>query len=142
MPARRCLHPVADHVRFPVLPASGAASEQMVGHLERHLATWPQLRPGTPVTGGVLVINHQHRLHPSERTAQVYSRPEFVATLRVAVVSTLELFHWWRAENWAAIQDAILGTAAASAATAAERSAGLATPTRRPPWWRPSGQTR
>jgi len=117
----------------------------MVGHLERHLGTWPQLRPGTPVTAGVLVVNHQHRLHPSERTAHVYSRPEFVASLRVAVVSTLELFHWWRAENWAAIQDAILGTAPASAvtaATSAERAPDPATPTRRPPWWRPSGQTR
>ena len=62
-----------------VKSASGAAPEHLVGHLERHLATWPQLRPEQPVTGGVLVVNHQHRQHPSERTAQVYSRPEFVA---------------------------------------------------------------
>jgi hypothetical protein len=92
-----------------VKSASGAAPEQLVGHLERHLATWPQLRPEQPVTGGVLIVNHQHRQHPSERTAQVYSRPEFVAALPVTVVSTVELFGWWRTENWTAIRTTILG---------------------------------
>jgi hypothetical protein len=92
-----------------VKAASGAAPEQLVGHLERHLATWPQLRPDEPVAGGVLVVNHQHRLHPSERTAHVYSRPEFVAALSVTVVSTVELFHWWRAADWTAIRTTILG---------------------------------
>jgi FAD dependent oxidoreductase len=50
----------------------GAAQEHLVGHLQRHLGTWPQLRPDEPVTGGVLVVNHQHKLHPAERVARVY----------------------------------------------------------------------
>jgi hypothetical protein len=98
-----------------VKAASGPAQESLVGHLDRHLATWPQLRPDEPVGGGVLVVNHQHRLHPSERTARVYSRPEFVDALTVPVISTVELFHWWRTSDWTAIQSAVLGTDAPTA---------------------------
>jgi hypothetical protein len=65
-----------------------------VGHLQRHLDTWPQLRPDEPVSGGVLVVNHQHRRHPSERTARVYSRPEIVDALTVPVLDTVALFNW------------------------------------------------
>jgi hypothetical protein len=58
-----------------VKAACRAAPENLVGHLERHLMTWRQLRPDEPGTGGVLVVNHQHGLHPSERSARVYCRP-------------------------------------------------------------------
>jgi hypothetical protein len=94
-----------------VKAASGAASEALVADLHRHLATWPELRPQQPVGGGVLIVNHQHRLEPSQRAPQVYSRPEFVATLTVPVISTRTVFNWWRAANWAAVRDAILGPA-------------------------------
>lgn len=56
--------------------ASGNAGESLVGQLERHLQTWPQLRPDEPVAGGVLVVNHQYRLEPAERTPSVYVRQE------------------------------------------------------------------
>jgi hypothetical protein len=94
-----------------VKSASGAAPEQLVSSLQRHLATWPELRP-EPVTGGSLIVNHQHRLHPSERTAGVYARPEFVNSLSETVVSTVQLFYWWRAGDWPAIRTAILGASA------------------------------
>jgi hypothetical protein len=94
-----------------VKAASGAASEALVGDLQRHLATWPELRPQQPVGGGVLIVNHQHRLEPSQRAPQVYSRREFVAALTVPVISTRTLFDWWRAADWAAVRDAILGPA-------------------------------
>ncbi|MFD7551474.1 hypothetical protein [Streptomyces sp. NPDC059816] len=61
--------------------ASGPVQEHLVGHLQRHLETWPQLRPDEPVSDGVLIVNHQHKLHPSERSATVSARPEFVASL-------------------------------------------------------------
>jgi hypothetical protein len=48
-----------------VKAACRAAPENLVGHLERHLMTWRQLRPDEPGTG----------LHPSERSARVYCRP-------------------------------------------------------------------
>jgi hypothetical protein len=92
-----------------VKAAGGAAQESLVGHLHRHLATWPQLRPDEPVDGGVLIVNHQHKLHPSERTPGVYSRPEFVAALTVPVISTVALFDWWRRADWDAIRIAVLG---------------------------------
>jgi len=93
-----------------VKAAGGHAGEHLVGHLERHLTTWPQLCPDQPVAGGVLVVNHQHRLHPSERTARVYSRPEFLNALSVTVISTVELFNWWRTSDWTSIQAAVLDT--------------------------------
>ena len=46
-----------------VKSASGAAPEQLVSYLQRHLTTWPQLRP-EPVTCGVLIVNHQHTEQP------------------------------------------------------------------------------
>ena len=88
--------------------ASGNAGESLVGQLERHLQTWPQLRPGEPAGGGVLVVNHQHRLEPAERTPSVYARQEFIATLGVPVLSTRQLFDWWRDSDWAAIRKAVL----------------------------------
>jgi hypothetical protein len=104
-----------------VKAASGPAQESLVGHLQRHLDTWPHLGRDEQVSGGVLVVNHQHKRHPSERTARVYSRPEFVDALTVPVISTVELFNWWCTSDWAAIRTAVLGaepSATGSGATA------------------------
>jgi hypothetical protein len=91
--------------------ASGNASEALVGDLQRHLATWPELRPQEPVGGGVLIVNHQHKLVPCQRSPQVYTRPEFVGAITVPVIGTRALFGWWRMSNWASIREAILGSA-------------------------------
>ncbi|WP_395955144.1 hypothetical protein [Actinomadura sp. 3N508] len=104
-----------------VKAASGSASEKVADSLERHLSTWPELRPAEPINGpGVLVVNHQHRLHPDERTAEVFTRPEFVRALRVVVLSSRQLFDWWATADWEAIRAAVLGqTAPPSAANPA-----------------------
>ncbi|MFK4042277.1 hypothetical protein ACI2LC_41315 [Nonomuraea wenchangensis] len=94
-----------------VTSAAGNASEKLVGALERHLATWPSLRPNEPVGGGVLVVNHQHRKDPSNRSARVYERSEFVDSLKVMVFSSRDLFTWWAGANWVAVRNAILGAA-------------------------------
>jgi hypothetical protein len=101
--------PDADRRLVEIKGAGGTAREDLVSYLLRHLQTWPELRPDLPAAGGVLVVNHQHKLHPAERTDQVYARREFVETLQVPVVSSLHLFRWWRARDWAAIRTAILG---------------------------------
>lgn len=88
--------------------ASGTASEKLVSALYRHLDTWPQLKPDLPVDSGVLVVNHQHRVDPAERSAEVYARAEFVTSLRVPVLSSRQLFSWWRASDWVAIREAVL----------------------------------
>ncbi|ORT49034.1 hypothetical protein KBI5_14765 [Frankia sp. KB5] len=100
--------------------AGGRPSENLVVDLQRHLNTWPQLRPERPVAGGVLIVNHQHKLDPSERDIEVYTRQEFVDTLQITVLSTRHLFDWWRLSDWAAIRTAVLGrdiTPATPAAT-------------------------
>ncbi|OII62113.1 hypothetical protein BJP40_03645 [Streptomyces sp. CC53] len=64
----------------------GQAGEALVAALQRHLDTWPKLRPDRPVTRGALVVNHQHKLDPAQRTRDVYTRAEFVATLQHPVI--------------------------------------------------------
>jgi hypothetical protein len=99
-----------DHRRLIEVKSEGRnASESLINALRRHLQTWPQLRPELPVGGGVLVVNHQLRLPPADRSPTVYSRPEFVATLAEPIISTRALFDWWRAEDWTAIQRVVLG---------------------------------
>lgn len=102
---------IADQHRIltEVKAAGGAASEGLVGDLKRHLETWPQLRPSEPVTQGLLIVNHQHKLSPGDRAPQVYSRPEFVQSLDVRVLSALELFEHWRTEDWAGLRSAVIG---------------------------------
>jgi hypothetical protein len=92
-----------------VKSASGSAAESLVGDLERHVKAWPHVRPDLPVGGGVLVVNHQHRLDPHERTEDVYTRSEFVAALTVPVITTRHLFDAWRDSDWPAIRQALLG---------------------------------
>jgi hypothetical protein len=91
-----------------VKSASGRPPESLVGDVQRHLATWPDLRPDQPVTHGVLVINHQHRLEPRARDITPYTRRAFVATTTIPVVTTTALFDWWRRADWGAIRAAIL----------------------------------
>ena len=81
--------------------------EDKAGDLARHLNTWPQLRPNDPVDGGVLIVNHQHRLPPPDRKEQVYTRPEFVATLTFPVLSSWQLFRWWAEDDHASIVAAL-----------------------------------
>lgn len=91
-----------------VKSASGSAKEDLARDLDRHLSTWPQLRPNDPVIGGVLIVNHQTRLHPTERTVEVYRRPEFVQSLKFPVLPTWRLFRWWAENDCAAIVAAVL----------------------------------
>jgi len=116
-----------------VKSASGEASEKLVGALEKHLATWPQLRPRDPVSGAALIVNHQHKMTVAERAPQVYRRPEFVASLPFPVLSTSALFQWWRTEDWAAIREAMLDAMPPTVALSAAPSPVVPSPPR-PPW--------
>ena len=55
----------AERRMIEVKSAAGNAPEKLVSALERHLATWPSLRPDEPIGAGVLVVNHQHRKDPT-----------------------------------------------------------------------------
>ncbi|WP_433261568.1 hypothetical protein ACQPZF_27175 [Actinosynnema sp. CS-041913] len=98
------------HRLVEVKSEGGRAKEALVGDLLRHLSTWGGLQPDSPVDGGTLIVNHQRKQPPGERFRQIYGRPEFVKTLTVPVVGTLDLFDWWKTENWEAIRTAVLGT--------------------------------
>lgn len=116
---------------------SGAASERLVSDLQRHLRTWPQLRPNQSVTGSALIVNHQHRLDPAQRTTEVYQRKEFVEALTLPVLSTGQLFDWWRAQDWSAVRTAVLGRldpGQTSQSATAQRT--VDAPRRRRSWFR------
>ena len=89
-----------------VKSAGGNACESLIGDLLRHLAAWPRVRPGQPISRGVLIVNHQHRKPPRERAERVYDRPEATP---LPVLSTRQLFDWWRRSDWDAVHNAILG---------------------------------
>ncbi|MFI6098153.1 hypothetical protein ACIA8G_21545 [Lentzea sp. NPDC051213] len=92
-----------------VKSAGRNASESLIFDLRKHLDTWGALRPSQPVEGGALIVNHELRVPPNQRTRQVYRRPEFIASLTLPVISTLDLFDWWRTENWGAIRTTVSG---------------------------------
>lgn len=89
-----------------VKSASGNAGESLIGDLLRHLDAWPRVRPGQPVTTGMLIVNHQYRKPPRERAERVYGRAEIAP---FPVLSTRQLFDWWRGSDWDAVHTAILG---------------------------------
>jgi len=106
-----------------VKSAGGQAGENLVGSLRKHLDTWPTVKPDLPVDGGVLIVNHQHKLTPQERTATVYSRKAFTESLAYPVLSTRDLFEWWRKGDGEAVRNAVLGLAQAEAGKPPRRSA-------------------
>lgn len=89
----------------------GRAKEALVGDLKKHLDTWAGAHPSESVSGGTLIVNHERKTDPSDRSRQVYARPEFVNSLDVRVVSTLDLFDWWKLSDSSAIRAAVLGEA-------------------------------
>lgn len=94
-----------------VKSAGGPAPERAYQDLVRHLREWEQLPGSTPVDGGALVMNHQHRLVPDQRRDKPYDRPEFLAAQTEPVISTLALFESWREEDTETIRRLLFGDA-------------------------------
>lgn len=94
-------------ILIEVKSAGGNANERLADALRKHLRTWPQMNPKAPAHGAALVVNHQHKLPPSDRTRTVYHREEFIDSLEFPVVSTPELFDAWRRADWPTIRDLI-----------------------------------
>ncbi|CAM5343965.1 hypothetical protein [Streptomyces griseomycini] len=119
-----------------VKAAAGAAGEKLISQLQRHLEKWPQLRPGQPVTCAALIVNHQHRLEPAERSAEVYQR-RVVDALPFPVIASGDLFRWWRTQDWAALQAAVLGQAHVAGEREEPPAEGRETPAVGRRRWRP-----
>ncbi|EGX54625.1 hypothetical protein SZN_37011, partial [Streptomyces zinciresistens K42] len=121
-----------------VKSASGAAGEKLASQLRRHLEKWPQLRPGQRVTCAALIVNHQHRLDPAERPAEVYQQ-RVVDTLPFPVLATGDLFRWWCAQDWPAVQAAVLGQDRPGGEQGGPTAGGSGNPVAGRRRWRPWG---
>lgn len=97
------------HWMVEVKSAGGGAGEDLIDDLQRHLRTWTELGRPEELSGGVLVVNHQLNRPPLERQREPYTRPPFVQSLPVAVITALALFGWWRDGDKAAIVQAVTG---------------------------------
>lgn len=77
------------------------------------LSPGPQLRPNEPVNGrAALIVNHQHG--STRPTARPRCTPgQSSSRLTVPVVSTVQLFNWWRAGNSTSIRSDLFGQSAA-----------------------------
>ena len=103
-----------------VKSASGPAPERAYQDLVRHLREWERLPASTPVEGGALVMNHQHRLVPDERRQKPYARPEFLAAQTEPVITTLALFEAWREEDADAVRRLLFRDLAGPASSLAD----------------------
>lgn len=102
-----------------VKSASGSAPERAYQDLLRHLREWPSLAGSTPIEGGALVISHEVRTVPLERSSSPYTRQEFLAARTEPVISALEIFAAWRGEDATAIRQLLFGSGAAPVVHAA-----------------------
>jgi hypothetical protein len=126
-----------------VKSASGNAPERAYEALVRHLREWQSLPKSAPVEGGALVLNHQHRMPPPERSQKPYGRPEFLAAQTEPVVTTLEFCAAWREEDWGAVRALVFDESAGQASqpaaddvVAAKHDAADKPPGRRRGWLR------
>ncbi|MEU9324086.1 hypothetical protein AB0D91_09735 [Streptomyces canus] len=122
-----------------VKAVAGPAGEKLISQLQRHLEKWPQLRPGQPVTCAALIVNHQHRLDPAERPAEVYQR-RVVDALPFPVLASGDLFRWWRTQDWPAVQAAVLGQACPGGEQHGPLAGGSEIPAAGRQRWRPWGR--
>ena len=103
-----------------VKSASGSAPERAYQDLLRHLREWPRLPGATPIEGGALVINHDLRTVPRERSPRPYGRPEFLAAQTEPVIAALDVFAAWRDEDADAIRQLLFGASTGSAGRSEE----------------------
>lgn len=95
-------------VLVEVKSANNRPAQSLPDKLLKHLNTWPGLT-GTEPVDGVLVVNHQTKLPPAQRDAEVYTDRAFADALTVPVIGSARLFDWWRREDWDAVRDAVFG---------------------------------
>lgn len=103
-----------------VKSSSGGAPERAYQDLIRHLREWPSLPGSRPIEGGVLVINHEIRTVPLDRSPRAYNRPEFLAAQTEPIITALDLFNAWREEDWSAVRHLVFGPVFEGAARTAD----------------------
>lgn len=89
----------------------------------------------TAINGGVLVINHEHKKHPLERSSMPYSGPEFLASQNEPIVATRELFDAWRVADHAKIRELIFPSSATWSSSVVETAPNMQTGEVGRRWW-------
>lgn len=115
---------------------SGSPSESLYQDLIRHLREWPSLPGSSAIDGGALVLNHEHRKVPQDRSRQPYARPEFLNAQTEPSLTTLDLFDAWREDDHEAVRRLLFGPASQLAEeSSTEATAPLPAPEARPRRW-------
>jgi hypothetical protein len=109
------------HWLVEVKAVGGNVAENLVSDLDRHLQTWPALGRSEQLAGGVLVVNHQSKVPPLDRSTQPYTRQPFTASLRHGVIPTLALFAWWRDDEPDKVVEAVTGAPRCHSASLGDR---------------------
>jgi hypothetical protein len=68
-----------------------------------------ELGRGDVFERSALIVNHEHREPPVDRSSELYGRrPEFLTSLRHVVVPSLALFAWWRDARYETVAEVLL----------------------------------
>jgi len=94
-----------------VKSAGGAPTERLYNDLVRHVTEWPTVPGAEAVDGGALILNHEHKKEPLDRSGDPYTRREFLAAQTHPVLTTLQLFSAWRDSDWVGLRAALFGDA-------------------------------
>ncbi|WP_336652115.1 MULTISPECIES: hypothetical protein [unclassified Leucobacter] len=92
-----------------VKSATGNPSERIYEDLLRHMREWPFLADATPIDGGALVVNHQLRTAPSQRSPTPFTRKEFLLAQNEPIITSFDLLSRWRNEDWPGIRTLLFG---------------------------------
>lgn len=91
-------------VLVEVKSVGGNASESLYAALVKHVDAW-QAHPNRPaIDGGVLVVNHEHKKDPADRSPSPYLRRSFLESQLYPVVTAVQLFDAWRTGDWTNIR--------------------------------------
>ncbi len=93
-----------------VKSATGSPSERIYEDLLRHMREWPFLMEASPIDGGALIVNHQLRTVPSQRSAAPFTRPEFLLAQSEPIITSCDLLDRWRNEDWQGIRTLLFGS--------------------------------
>ena len=110
-------------VLVEVKSVGGNASESLYAALVKHVDAW-NANPSRPaIDGGVLVVNHEHKKQPAERSQRPYTRQAFIDSQKHPIVTAVELFDAWRTGDWARVRALVFGDTIAEAQPSALFSA-------------------
>ena len=82
-----------------VKSSNGPAKESLYDGLVSHVREWPHLGHGR-IDRAALVINHEVKAEPDQRSQRPYTRDVFVRAQEHPVVTSIEVLHAWRTGDW------------------------------------------